>query len=76
MILFEGSFLLVFLLTLFFIIAIFTLKVIIALELLLHTNLPTGQPPISRRARHLLLLLTVSTSWRLVGLVTIAAPTP
>ena len=65
----EDSLLLVFLLTLFFIFSILALKVIIALELLLHTNLLPGKLPISRRAHHLLLLLTVSTSWRLVGLV-------
>ena len=71
----EDPFLLVFLLTHFFIFSILALEVIIALELLLHTNLPPGQPPISRRAHHLL-LLTVSTSWRLVGLVAITAQTP
>ena len=67
----EDPFLLVFLLTIFFIFSIFTKDVVVALELLLHTNLLPGKLPISRRAHHLLLLLTVSTRWRLVGLVTV-----
>ena len=75
MILFESSFPLEFSLTHLFISSIFTLKVIIALELLPHTNLPSGKLPISRRAHHLILFLTVS-SWRLVGLVAITATTP
>ena len=50
----EDPFLLVFLLTHIFIFSILALKVIIALELLLHTNLLPGKPPISRRAHHLL----------------------
>ena len=71
----EDPFLFVLLLTFFLVCSIFTLKVIIALELLLHTNILPGKLPISRRAHHLL-LLTVSTSWRLVGLVTFTATTP
>ena len=67
----EDPFLLVFLLAVFFIFAIFTLEMVIALELLPHTNLLPGKPPISRRAHHLILILTASTSWRLVGLVAI-----
>ena len=50
----EDPFLLVFFLAVFFIFSISTLKIIIALELLLHTNLLPGKPPISRRAHHLL----------------------
>ena len=68
----EDSLLLVLLFTVFFIFPIFTLKVIIALELLLHTNLLPGKLPISRRAHHI--LLTVTASWRLVGLVAIIDP--
>ena len=51
---FEDSLLYVLLLTLFFVCSILALKVIIALELLLHTNLLPGKLPISRRAHHLL----------------------
>ena len=76
MVSFEGPFFFVCTLTAFLVFAIFTKDVVIALELLLHTNLLPGKLPISRRAHHLLLLLTVSTSWRLVGLVAITAPTP
>ena len=60
----EDSLLLVFLLAIFFIVAIFTKDVVVALELLLHTNLLPSKLPISRRAHHLILLLTMSTSWR------------
>ena len=67
----EDPFLLVFLLTHFFIFAILALKNIVALELLFHTNVLPGKPPISRRAHHLILI----TVWRLVGLVTITATT-
>ena len=59
MVSFEDSLLLVLLLTVFFIFPIFTLKVIIALELLPHTNLPPGKIPISCCA-HQFLLVTVS----------------
>ena len=51
---FEDSLHLVLPLTHLFIFSIFTLQVIVALELLLHTNLLPGKPPISRRAHHLL----------------------
>ena len=61
MVSFEDPFLFVCILTAFFVFAIFTLKVIIALKLFLHANLLPGKHPISRRAHHLLLLLTVST---------------
>ena len=50
----EDPFLLVFLLTIFFIFSIFTKDVVVALELLLHTNLLPSKLPISRRAHHLL----------------------
>ena len=56
----EDPFLLVFLLAVFFVFSILALKVIVALELLLHTNLLPSKLPISRRAHHLLLLLTIS----------------
>ena len=50
----EDPFVLVLLLIHFFIFSILTLKIIIALELLLHTNLLPDKLPISRRAHHLL----------------------
>ena len=67
----EDSLFLVVFLTLFFVLAIFALKMIVTLELLLHTNLLPGKSPISSRAHQLIFCFTVSTSWRLVSLVTI-----
>ena len=75
MVLFEDSLLLVLFLTHFFVFSIFTLGIIVTLELLIHTNFLPGKSSISCRA-HQQFTITVSTSWRLEGLVTILPVTP
>ena len=59
--------------TVFFIRPIFTLEMVVAVELFAKTDLVASPPPISRRAHQVVLTFAVSTIRMSVRLVTVAA---
>ena len=72
----KHSFLFVLLLTVFFVCAIFTLKIVVALVVLLQADTSPGISPMSSSAHQISPILTVLICRWLVELLTSSAPTP